>query len=468
KELLNVSIATIQRMNDWFDHAFQGLAVAAPPAEVHELAVLVYQSMEGKTRTYHTASHVFSLCEGMKPIQILAALFHDVVVYQIDGGLPDWLSPLLDGVTYSESGNLFLREFAPEDRTAALCADIFGFCPGQVLLTRNGMNEFLSAVVAARQLQHYLSDTQLITLVACIELTIPFRAPDAMGHSAAQALARRVQAHCSKWAPSALISESQKAAFVKTTVMDAVDFANRDLAGFTSAAAEYCLSNSMLLVDESMAPKATPEANTLQVYRTALLGMDNFLKQLNPVLIVQNYDGHPDVSAVMKMQVTAKRNITFVRDYLAAVISAVAIIEAVAMSTGTESSISLFLKCNTWSRTDSDSRRNLFPVPKSNSTAQSGVHQLLANGLKLENHEGLRALPLTACVYAFLGREGTRNALQRAKLMFEGTLKPSAFLLDMDRKLIGAVIREMASKETLHQKAIFSLECDLYASSMST
>jgi hypothetical protein len=323
-------------------------------------------------------------------------------------------------------------------------------------------------VVAARQLQHFLSDTQLIALVACIELTIPFRAPDAMGHTAAQALARRVQAHCSKWAPAMLVSEQQKAAFVKTTVTDAVDFANRDLAGFTSAPAEYCLSNSMLLVEESMAPKVNPEANTLLVYRTALLGMDNFLKQLNPADIVQSYDDHPSVSAVMEMQATAQRNIRFVRDYLAAVISSVAIVEAVTMSTGAESSMSLFLKCNTRSMADSGSLGDHVSVPTSNSTTQSGVHQLLARGLALQNHAGLSALPMTACVYAFLGREGTQNALQRAKLMFEGALKPRAFLLGMDRKLIGTVIREMASKDTVHQNAIFSLECDLYTSSMST
>ncbi|MEY4099666.1 MAG: hypothetical protein RL300_837 [Pseudomonadota bacterium] len=461
-------IATIQRMNDWFDHAFRGLDLTVPPTEVQALAVLVYQSMEAKTRSYHTARHVFSLCEGMKPIQILAALFHDVVVYQIDGGLPDWLSPLLDGVTYSESGTLFLQEFASEDHTVALCADIFGFFPGQVLLTRNGMNEFLSAVVAARLLQQFLSDRQLIALAACIELTIPFRAPDAMGHTAAQSLALRVHAHCSTWAHSVLISEQQKAAFVKTTVTDAVDFANRDLAGFTSAPAEYCLSNSMLLVEESMPQTAAPETNPLQAYRTALVSMDNFLKQLKPVFIVQSYDGHPGVSAVMLMQATAQRNIAFVREYLAAVISAVAMIEAVVMSTETEASIRLFLKCNSRSMADSGSPRNPFPVPTSSSTIQSGIYQLLANGLELQNHEGLRALPLTACVYAFLGQDGTRNALQQAKLMFDGVLTPRAFLLTMDRQLIGTIVRALAAADPVLEDRLGALDSSIYAGTMST
>lgn len=453
-----MAIATIQRMNDWFDHAFRGLAVTVPPAEVQALAMLVYQSMEGKTRTYHTARHVFSLCEGMQPIQILAALFHDVVVYQIDGGLPAWLSPLLDGVTHTESANIFLCEFAPEDRALALCADIFGFVPGQALLTRRGMNEFLSAVVAARQLQHFLSDSQLIALVACIELTIPFRAQDANGHTAAQALALRVQAHYAKWAPTALVSDQQKTAFVKATVTDAVDFANRDLAGFTSAPAEYCLSNSMLLVEESMAPTTALETSSLLRYRTALLGMDHFLKQLNPVFVVQSYDGHPDVSAVMQMQVITRRNISFVRDYLAAVIGSVAIIEAVALSTGTEASIDLFLKCNARTMNDSDSPQDHFPVPASGASIQMGLYQLLANGLTPENHVSLNALPLTAYIYAFLGREGIEKALQQARQMFDGKLPPKAFLLTVERTLICAIIRKVAAMDAGLKNRLHALE----------
>ena len=463
-----MAIATIQRMNDWFDQAFKGLALAVPPAEVQALAVLVYQSMEGKTRTYHTANHVFSLCEGMQPIQILAALFHDVVVYQIDGGLPAWLSPLLDGVTHSEAGNLFLHEFAPDDPAVALCADIFGFCPGEVLLTRRGMNEFLSAVVATRRLQHFLSDTQLITLAACIELTIPFRAPDANGNTAAQALARRVLANCAKWAPTALATDQQKAAFVKTTVTDAVVFANRDLAGFTSAPAEYCLSNSMLLVEESMAPAAGSEANSLLCYRTALLGMDSFLQQLEPVVVVQSFGGHPDSQAVTQMQATTRRNITFVRDYLAAVISSVALVEAVSLSTGREASITLFLNCNNRVVAGSGSLQDRFSAPAARTAVQTDVHQLLTNGLSLENQPGLSALPLTACVYAFLGREGTLKTLQKAKQMFAGSLTPRAFLLSLDRSLVCAFIREVAATDTAHRDTLFALESSLCTSSMST
>ena len=459
-------IETIHRMNDWFDQAFQGLSVEVPPDEVRKLVALVHHSMEAKTRTYHTASHVFGLCEGMQPIQVLAALFHDVVVYEVDGGFPAWVSSLLEGVTRTESGTLRLLDTAPEDRAVALCADIFGFCPGQRLSPRQGMNEFLSAVVAVRLLQHLLNDAQLIAMVACIELTTPFRAPDANGNTAAQALAQRVQARCTKLTPALFDTDQQSAAFVKTTVTNAVIFANQDVAGFTKAAPEHCLSNSMLLIEESITPMAASGANSLLAYRSALMGMDTFLSQLNPAFVGQSYEGQPDASAVMQMQATVQRNIAFVRDYLAAVLSTVAIVEALALSTGADCPMAMFLSSNSCTEAGPAPLHNLFPAPHARVIVHAELHKLLKNGLLTGKNPGLSALPLAACVYEFLGHEATQQTRQQAKQMFAGTLTPHAFLKNLDRDMVCAIIRESAKIDESRKAALLALEHNLYASSM--
>lgn len=459
-------IETIHRMNDWFDQAFQGLSVEVPPNEVQKLVTLVHHSMEAKTRTYHTAFHVFSLCEGMQPIQVLAALFHDVVVYELDGGFHAWLSPLLEGVTHAESGTLRLLDNAHEDRAIALCVDIFGFHPGQRLSPRQGMNEFLSAVVAVRLLLHHLSDAQLMALVACIELTTPFRLPDANGNTAAQALAQRVQARCTKLTPALFDTDQQSAEFVKTTVTNAVIFANQDVAGFTKAAPEHCLSNSMLLIEESMTPMAASGANSLLAYRSALMGMDTFLSQLNPAFVGQSYEGQPDASAVMQMQATVQRNIAFVRDYLAAVLSSVAIIEALALSTGTDCPMAMFLSSNSCTEAGPAPLHNLFPAPPARVIVHAKLHQLLKNGLLTEKNPGLSALPLAACVYEFLGHEATQQTRQQAKQMFDGTLTPHAFLQNLDHDMVCAIIQESAKIDVSRKAALWALEHSLYASGM--
>jgi hypothetical protein len=452
-----VPIATIHSMNDWFDHAFRGLAVDVAPAEVQHIGTLVHQCMEGKTRTYHTTFHVVGLCEGMHPIQVLAALLHDVVFYQVDGGIPACVSALLNNVTRPESGFVRLLEIAPEDRAAVLCVDIFGFHPGQRLSPRNGMNEFLSAVVAARLLQAHLSDSQLMAVVACIELTIPFRAPDAKGHTAAQRLARRVQARCNDLAPALLDEGRSIAEFVKTTVTNAVDLANRDVTGFIEASPECCLVSSMLLVEESMMPQAATGERSLLAYRNALLGMDAFLSHLNPACVGQSFEGHPTAAGVMQMQATARQNIGFVRGYLAAVLSAVAIIEALARSAAASDPVALSL----FGMPCTDATR--FPARATETMVHVGLYQLLKNGLDAQENPGLIALPLAAYVYEFLGQDATQQTVQQARRMFGGALAPRAFLRSLDRDMVCAIIRYAAAMDEPSSEAFLALEHTLYA-----
>lgn len=448
-------IATIHRMNDLFDHAFRGLAVVVPKAEVLKLASLVHQCMEAKTRTYHTSFHVLGLCEGMQPVQVLAALFHDVVFYQVDGGFPACVSTLLENVTLTEPGFLRLRDVAPQDRTLALCLDIFGFHAGQRLSPRQGLNEFLSAVVAARLLESYVSASQLMAVVACIELTIPFRSPDAKGHTAAQRLAQRVQAGCARLADAPSEPAAPDAAFVNTTLTHAVDLANRDVTGFIEASPQYCLVNSMLLVEESMMPRAAAGKKSLPAYRNALLGMDTFLSHLNPAWVGQSFAGHPSADVVMQMTATARQNISFVRDYLAAVLNAVAIVEAIAKCAGTSAPMARSLL----GMIGAEASR--FPAPPAGATVQAGMHKLLQNGLADPGHPGLQALPLAARLYQFLGQEGSRQTLQQATQMFDGTLTPRAFLQNLDRGMVCAIIQGAAAIDDPHQEALLALKHSL-------
>ena len=450
-------IATIHRMNDWFDHAFRGLTVAVPKAEVLHLAHVVHQCMEAKTRNYHTSFHVLGLCEGMQPIQVLAALFHDVVFYQVDGGFPACVSALLEQVTCHEPGFLRLREVAPEDRAMSLCLDIFGFHAGQRLSPRQGMNEFLSAVVAARLLHAHLSASQLMAVVACIELTIPFRGPDAKGHTAAQRLAQRVQACRSRLASAPDDTVPPDLSFVKTTVTQAVDLANRDVTGFIEASPQYCLVNSMLLVEESMMPRAAAGKKSLQAYRSALLGMDNFLSHLNPAWVGQSFDAYPPGHVVMQMQATAEINIRFVRDYLAAVLNTVAIIEALTKCAGISFPMALALI----GMNDTSAAR--LPPPPARSTVRADVHQLLKNGLADPASPELQALPLVACIYAFLGQAGSQRTLQQAAQMLGGNLTPQAFLQNLDRNMVSAIIQLAAAMDEAHKEALMALEHRLYA-----
>jgi len=456
-----MAIATINRVILWFDEAFRALSAEVPMAEVERLAVLVHHSMDGKARVFHTTRHVFSVGEDLKPLQVLAALFHDVVYYQLDGGLPARVATLLEGVTHAKDGALYLRDIEPGDSATALCADIFGFSPGQLLPLYRGMNEFLSAVVAARLLQQHLSDRQLLAVVTCIEATIPFRAPDEHGQTAAEALARRVQERSAKFPAQPALSSQETEVFVKALVTDAVTLANRDISGFIESDPGQCLSNTLLLIEESNAPLAALGVYSLQEYRSALLRMESFLSGLDPALVCQSFNGYPDADTLLAMGAAAKRNIDFSCDYLGAILTTIAIIEALALSTGTDCPIAMFLGDITNAYGKPDRVEDFLPEPPSGQPVDAELLQVLQVGRALESANDLAASPLTTYLYRFMGHSRSKRTLQQARRMFDGDLSPHAFLKTLDRNMLSAVIRACARIALSRSEALLALENSL-------
>ncbi len=456
-----MAIATINRMILWFDEAFRALSAKVSMIEVEQLAVLIHHSMDSKARAFHTTRHVFSIGEGMKPLQMLAAVFHDVVYYQLDDGFPARLAALLQDVTRKENGALILQPIRPDDHATALCADIFGFTPGQILPLHCGMNEFLSAVAAARLLQPHLTKPQLIAVLACIEATIPFRERDAQGRTAAETLAQRVQACITKLQPEPALTEQELAGFVKTVVTDAVMLANRDVAGFTEADPGSCLSNTWLLIEESNAPLAAVGVYSLQEYRSALLRMDVFLRNLNPALVCQSYDGFPDANTLAKMEAVASRNIAFSSDFLGTKLTSIAIIEALARCTGTDCPIAMLLGDINSAYGRPERVEDFLPEPPSEQATNSQLLAVLEQGRSLESVNDLTESKLTAFVYRSLGDAGTRQTLEQAKRMFEGSLSPKAFLTNLDREMVRAIIRACAKISLSRGEALMALQSSL-------
>ena len=90
-----MAIATINRLITLFDGAFKALGAPVCLAESERLAMTVQFAMDSKVRAYHTSAHIFDLVEGMNPRQVLAALFHDVVYFQLDDGFPQSTAEVL-------------------------------------------------------------------------------------------------------------------------------------------------------------------------------------------------------------------------------------------------------------------------------------------------------------------------------------------------------------------------------------
>jgi hypothetical protein len=436
-----MAIATINRFIALFDQSFGALSIAVDMAQTERLAVLVHQAMSSKTRTYHTAGHVFSLCEGMKPLQVLAALFHDVVYYQLDAGYPPGTHHLLGDVARTEHGELVLQAVAGTEPALALCAAIFHFTPGQTLPLYGGMNEFLSAALAMRLLSPYLAPAQLIAVAACIEATIAFRAPVA-GITAVQALAQRVRQQYRLHAPQS--DDGALDALVHHTVCDAVVLANRDVGGFGKADPSAFLSTTWLLIDESNAPLSNPGVYSVQDYRSALVRMAGFLGHLDASTIFQHYSATPNADALAHLRGAAQRNIAFACDFLNAKITSIAIIEALALCTGTDGPVSMFLGDMRNEDGAPDRAQDFLPPAPTGRALNPALLAVFEKGRSVQTSNDLTVSPLTAFTYQTMGTQGTLQALAQANAMFEGALTPIAFLQTLDPAMVRAISQACA------------------------
>ena len=457
-----MAIATINRLITLFDGAFKALAAPVCLAESERLAMVVQFAMDSRVRAYHTSAHIFGLVEGLNPRQVLAALFHDLVYYQLDGGFPESTADLLQGVVRVHEGALVLQPIAPDDTALALCAAVFNFQPGQVLPLYEGLNEFLSAVAAARVLSDRLEVMDMLAVVACIEATIPFR-PTAMdGTSSADILAARLNRVCQGLQPDWPAEVRQ--AYVDKVVREGVQFANRDVGSFAYDDPGLFLSSTWLLIDESNAPLTRVGVYTLRQYRDVLMRMETFLGMLNPESVFQRYQGTPSEQEWTHLCAAATHNIAFACDFLDAKVASMALIEALALATGSDCPVSMFLGDIRSTQGRPDRVHDFLPQMPICAEVDADLLEIFEKGRNLASQNDLAASPLTAFVYRHLGFDGTRKTLRHARDMFAGITTPQAFLQTQNRAMVGAIIQACSHIALSRSAALQELQRALDAS----
>ncbi len=437
-----MSISIINRYVQLLADAFHALGEPIDLTELELLATIVHNAMENNRRHYHNSKHVFDLCQDMSPVQTISAVFHDVVYYQIDGDYPLLAKPYLEDVIELDTQNnvMLLSAFAQQDALVKLCADIFGFKVKQSLSVFAGFNEFLSAVLACRLLHKHLDTAQLIQVVTCIEATIPFRGNSPDGTNCMQQLAHRLKTVCQQ--KQLFDQASQLDSFIRETMQHAVLFSNQDVAGFAEANPAEFLSATWQLIDESNAPLKPVNFYTLQQYRIALGRMEKFLSTLDYKRIFHHYEDVPGKSMLAKYESNAQNNLSFASQYIRAKICSVAIVEAIALETGGDCPISLFLGDIRCYDGIPDRIEKFLPSKIQHHPELNEVLlNILVGGRSKDSKNDLTASPLTAYFYQIVGHSGLISTFEYAEQMFSQQLTPIQFLQLCDKFLVQSIIQ---------------------------
>jgi len=444
-----MKIANINRFIQLMVSALEGLEAQVSMAQAEQLAMVVHSSMESPRRRYHCSAHALYMCEGMAPRQVLAALFHDVVYYQLDNGFPPRVTNLLQPLVGLQGADLVLRKSIAEDPAMQLCLEIFGFQAGQVLPLFKGLNEFLSAVVAVRLLEPFLKPADLIAVVACIEATVPFRPPEADGRDSAMLLAGRVRVQGQQRLG---LAGEELGAFVASVMREAVGVGNRDVSGFAEQHPGKFLSGTWLLIEESNAPLAAVGVYTLQDYRQALSRMHDFLQRLQAERVFQHYAGIPSVDEYQQLVHAADTNLRFAVSFLQLKIVSIAIVEALAMETGGNCPVSMFLGDIRSTGEQPERVENYLPTGPDTPDLDPQLLQVLEVGRPGDISNDLAVSPLTAFIYRSLGHEGSATAFANSLRMAQGAMPPLAFLQTLTPRMLH-IIMDACMRITISRRA---------------
>lgn len=420
-----------------FMKAFEQLQVNVPPLEIEALAVLVHRGMTAKGRRFHTPEHIVSLADPQQPIVTLAALFHDLVYYQVDLGFAPGIRALLDPYLCEKDQRLWIKtEIEGDTRVLDMVLDVFGYTRGIELVPQRGMNEFLSALVMGLHLRPYIPCEILLAIAACIEATIPFRP-----HEHFEELAQRLRAMVERYA----LQLDEEA--IEQIVVRAVLFANRDVENFAFPDPRLFLENTWNLLPEVHRALREEGIYTIRDYRKALQSTAEFFKRLDVNLVFHRYHDVPALEQWEQMVSQARANVQIAESYLEIKLLTICVLEALAEQTGGDMPLALIMG-NFEGREQSLVDLIEFPDLQIQWTPTYGqdemVLKLLSNGRAGEAEFDMQKSPLALFIYRILGPDGTHTLAAEAWRYMRGEIDAATFLTRLPRTVLAPIARACA------------------------
>ncbi len=425
----------IQRLIEVLIRAFEALDVDFPLKEVEDLSVMVHKSMAIQSRNFHSLEHVFTLFDS-DPIQTLAALFHDLVYYQVDRGIAPQIYTLVSPYIREEEEEIFIVDHLnPDDQLFWLTLGVFGLQTGQRLSPSAGLNEFLSALFMSKRLAGLLNPRHLLEISLCIEATIPFRNLNEAGQSSLEVLEERTRQINERYHLGMTLEEIQRA------VERATVFSNNDVQNFAFEDPSGFLDNTWKLLPETNIALRSGEIYSIREYRQALQRMEGLFSTLDPGTVFHSYRGVPSSQEYERMTSLAYQNITTAREYLRAKLLTMSVLEALAEVTGGDAPISLFLG-EVARFGDGMPKRMEHFLPRlepGSGIVHTFTYKVLDSGRIGESTFDMRSSPTTLFLYKILRPESLPILLQYGRDMFLGELSPREFLSKVDGFAVAAI-----------------------------
>lgn len=403
------------------------------------LAQMVIQSMTGPWRSFHTPEHIFEVGQDGSPIEVLAALFHDLVYVQVDHGINLGLSRYLAHCLRETDKGLSLDVGGQaHDQGLRMTMDLFGMQDGQLLNPFAGQNEFLSALVAVQAMRELLPLSALARIAVCIEATIPFRRIAEDGRSCSDTLHARLQQANLRYQ---LGLDTQA---LQESIEAGVRIANRDIGNFASSHPAAFLDNTWNLIPETNHDLLQVNVYTIRGYRISLQKMEGFLGSLQPEAVFRQYGQEPDPQTHAQRLALTTRNLQVARLYLRVKLVAIGLLEALSLRIGQDVSLASMMGGRHHGEGAGMQLENLLPavaaphLPRDEN--ERITLQLLQTGRTSESPHDTRHSPLSSYLVQALGFADTLDLLSDVNAFFASPTQAQALLARLPQEVYQSIL----------------------------
>ncbi len=440
-----------QKCLDCLTQAIADLDGQVDIEQLTKISNLIIQTMTGPWRSFHTPNHIFEVGEGGDAIEVISALFHDLVYVQVDQGISVNISRYISPYIKQDREQLVILDppELQEDIIFKMVTMLFGFQHGQPLLPMSGQNEFLSALIAIKALENMLPLATLTEIAACIEATIPFRPQLDSGLTCSDLLfGRLVEAN-------EVFQFGWNDQAIAEIVKRAVRLSNRDVENFASPKPSRFLDNTWNLIPETNHDLKNVNSYSVHGYRVSIQKMEGFMNFLSPEIVFRRYRNEPNAKDYYKLLLQTQYNLEVSRLYLGTKLTSIAILEALSFRIGHDISLSTMMgELPVLGKSVMGLGQLLPPITtphQPSSPIETEVLELLDKGRKVDSSYDVKNSPVATFMVKSIGFKEMQRMLKLSKEFFKGNLTSEDLLTSCDPYVMsmikGAVLQLFDSRK---------------------
>lgn len=413
---------------------------------IEKYSIFIYENMSEEHRYYHNMWHIFDLIIEKNNVNNLAAIYHDIVYFQIYQKLNEKLYDLLKDYIKIDKVDIYLNIDEKElknNKRLNIILDIFWFKNSDKLNIFWWLNEILSAFVVYKHVWEKLKINDFIELITMIEATIPFRAN----------YVKNTEEKLTK-----IIDKYNINFNIEKIIRNSIIIANNDVSSFYEEELWDFLEWTWKLLPENNPSLRNRTVYKVSDYKNSIFKTYMFFKNIKFNYIINRYDNHPKDSEYEKMMLNIIKNILNTKYFLKFKLIPISILDSIASKTWWDTLMSYFM----WELDEKTMRLEDYLVDKRKIDNSHEIDNIVLNWINLKKIIfDISKSPIVIYMYKNIWFEWMNILWDLAEEYLKWEINWVDFLKHIDKKLLKKLLNYIKKMLPTREDKIKILEKEL-------